>query len=89
MRNLARAVIEAACFLELSPESIVNQGAAVKALDTMSGTLQECSAEEKQAFIAECEAEAARWEATGQKNVAEVVAFIRSLPEALGVIDET
>jgi hypothetical protein len=46
MLNIARALLEAACFLELSEDDSVNPDDAVRALEGMASRLQQCSPEE-------------------------------------------
>ena len=59
MRNLCRAIIWSACFLELSDDEVVDPHSAVKALEDMATTLQQATEEEKQMFAAVCAEEAA------------------------------
>jgi hypothetical protein len=51
MKALARALINAAAFLELSGEQALDPGAAVQALEEIAYTLSHCTAEEKAALV--------------------------------------
>lgn len=84
MKNLCRAIIWSACFLELSPDDIVDPDSAVKALEDIANTLQSATDEEKEAFRQECSEEASRLEKAGPPWV-KTAEFIRSLPEANGI----
>jgi len=46
MQNIARALLQAASFLELSEDDVVNPDDAVRALEGIASQLQKCSAEE-------------------------------------------
>jgi hypothetical protein len=50
MKALARAVIDAMAFLELSDEPAVDDDAAVQAMEMLAADLQDCSMEEKGAL---------------------------------------
>ena len=43
MKRLARALVEAAAFIELSDESVIELHAAVRALEDIATELRECS----------------------------------------------
>jgi hypothetical protein len=47
MKTLARALINAAAFLELSGEQALDPGASVQALEEIAYTLSHCTPEEK------------------------------------------
>ena len=49
MKTLARALINAAAFLELSGEKALDPGAAVQALEEIAYTLSHCTPDEKAA----------------------------------------
>jgi len=51
MKALARALINAAAYLELADESQVNPDLALQALEEIALNLSHCTAEEKQALI--------------------------------------
>ena len=74
MRVLARALITAVAFFELSDDEIVDPDAAVQILEDISGELSECSNEEKAAL----KAVLAQMKASEQLNAArpEVLEFL-------------
>jgi hypothetical protein len=83
MRNLCRAIIWSACFLELSDDEVVDPHSAVKALEDIATALLQATEEEKQAFVAACAEEAADLRARpGYERTAE---FVLGLPSALGL----
>jgi hypothetical protein len=84
MKNLCRAIIWSACFLELSPDDIIDPDSAVKALEDIATALQAATEEEKEAFREECSKEASRLEKAGP-SYAKTAEFIRNLPEANGM----
>ena len=83
MRNLCRAIIWSACFLELSDDEVVDPDSAIKALEDIATALVEATDEEKQAFAEACSEEAADLE--GKPGYVGTAAFIRKLPVALGL----
>ena len=85
MKNLCRAIIESACFLELSPDDIVDPDSAVKTLEDIAWALQAATKEEKGAFRNACVEEAVRLEKETAPGHAKTAAFIRSLPESFGI----
>ena len=86
MKALCQAIIEAACFLELSGDDTLNPDAAVKALEDISAALLSATDQEKQAFISACQDEALRLQSiSGYVRTAE---FVRSLPYATGLVAE-
>jgi len=80
MKNLCRAIIWNACFLEMSGDDIVDPDSAVKALEDMAVIMQAATEEEKRAFIDTCNAEAERLERGEPPSYVKTAAFIRSLP---------
>ena len=50
MQTLAKAIIQALAFLELSDDDIVNPGAAERATEVIGNTLSDCSDEEREAL---------------------------------------
>jgi hypothetical protein len=62
MKNLCQAIIWSACFLELSPDDIVDPDSAVKALEDISTALQAATEQEQEAFRHTCSEEALRLE---------------------------
>jgi hypothetical protein len=88
MKNLSRAIIWSACFLELSSDEIVDPDSAVRALEDIAATLQDATKEEKEAFIAACAEEADRVGKEAVQGYAKAADFIRGLPESLGLVEE-
>ena len=86
MNRLCRALIWNACFLELSDEGVVDADVAVEQLEQMSNILQQGSAQEQAAFVAECASEAVRLRADGGARNAKVAEFIANLPESFGIV---
>ena len=54
MKSLCTAIIDVACFLELSDDQVVQSDAAVGALEQIASALQDASPEERQAFLEAC-----------------------------------
>ena len=50
MNHLARAVVDALAFLELSPDAKVDPDAAADAMESIVAILRECTPEERQAL---------------------------------------
>lgn len=50
MNHLARAVVDALAFLELSPDAKVDPDAAADAMESIVTILRECTPEERQAL---------------------------------------
>jgi hypothetical protein len=85
MKNLCRAIIWSACFLEMSEDDIVDPDSAVKALEDMATTLQEATEEEKKAFVTVCAEEADRLQQEAFPGYARTAEFVRGLPNSLGL----
>lgn len=86
MKALARALINAAAFLELSDDKAVDPELAVQALEEIALHLSQCSEEERTA-LAEVLAEMRANELeTGPRP--EVLAFLDSFPVSFGLTDE-
>jgi len=83
MKNLCRAIIWSACFLEMSDDDIIDPDSAVKALEDIASTLQQATDEEKQTFAAVRAEEAADLEK--EPGYARTADFVRGLPAALGL----
>jgi uncharacterized protein YgfB (UPF0149 family) len=83
MKNLCRALIWNACFLELSDDDVIDPDSALKALEDMAAALQQATEEEKQAFVAACAEEAA--DLANTANYARTAEFVRGLPAAFGL----
>ena len=82
MKNLCDAIVNVACFLELSADNVVDPDAAAAALEEVSATLQSATEAEKDAFISACEEEAALLRSTDNSQRSE---FISGLPTAMGL----
>jgi len=50
MENLARAVVQAFAFLDLSDDDAIDPDAAVKAMEDLTSYLRNCTPEERQAL---------------------------------------
>ena len=87
MNNLARALIEAIGFLELSSEDVLKREAAESALDAIANHLRDCTPEERRAIV-----EALQEEYRIQNEASapeEVLDFLETFPESfLGESDE-
>lgn len=86
MESLAKAVVCAFAFLELSGDDVVDPDSAVSAMESMSAELQTCTDEEKAALrkviVAELHAQQAR-SADGS-----VIEFYRDLMLSIGLEDD-
>lgn len=71
-----RAVVEAAAFLELSPDEVVDADSAVKQLESLAYLLSES---DKQHLVAFTQAEAERVPSQDYRD------FLRQFPEAMGL----
>lgn len=85
MKNLCKALIWNACFLELSDDDTINPDSAVKSLEDMATALQSATEEEKQVFVISCQEEADRLSKEAGPEFAKTGEFIRSLPKAVGI----
>ena len=86
MKNLCRAIIWSSCFLELSDDDVIDPDAAVKALEDIAAALQEATDDEKTAFVIACREEADKL--VGNPAYTKTAEFIRSLPVAVGILEE-
>ena len=86
MKNLCRALIWNACFLELSEDTDLEPDPAVRALEQMATILRQSTPDEKAAFIQECKSEAARLRVAGNARDSKAAAFVEDLPESLGLL---
>jgi hypothetical protein len=81
MNHLAKAVVDAFAFLELSDDDVVDPDNAVEAMEMLTAELRECSPAERQAL-----AEAAKAELTAQRAAgapAETLEFYETFVENL------
>ena len=85
MKNLCKAIIWNACFLEMSGDDIVNPDSAVKALEDLANTMRESTEEEKRAFMTACAEEADRLRREAFPAYTKTAEFIRNLPDSLGL----
>jgi len=85
MKNLCRAIIWSACFLEMSDDKVVNPDSAVKALEDMATTLQAATKEEQAAFVSACAEEADHIVREAGPGYSKTAEFVRGLPYALGL----
>jgi hypothetical protein len=76
---LMRAVVEAAAFLELAADDVLDPDIAVKELESMAQLLGELDQSEKKELVAFTQAEAAR------RSSHEYREFLRRFPEAMGL----
>ncbi len=83
MKNLCRAIIWSACFLEMSGDDIIDPDSAVNALEDIATALQQATEEEKQIFARVCAEEALELEKGS--GYAQTADFVRGLPTALGL----
>ena len=60
MEHIVRALLDAAAFLEFSPDDIVDPDAAVKAMEDIAASLREATPDEVAAIARVCESEATR-----------------------------
>jgi hypothetical protein len=76
---LMRALVEAAAFLELSPDELLDPDIAVKELESMASLLGQLSENEKRELAAFTRAEADRVSSGEYRD------FLRQFPEAMGL----
>jgi hypothetical protein len=76
---LMRAVVEAAAFLELSPDEVLDPDLAVKELESMAYLLGQLTESEKRQLVAFTRAEADRVSSDDYR------AFLRRFPEHIGL----
>ena len=79
--TLMRVVIELVAWFEFVPDGVLDPDVAVKEMETVVFLLQQLSPEERHEFVAFIEREA---DATTMDDHR---AFLRSLPEAIGLED--
>src|SRR5262249_5968014 len=86
MRAMARALITAVAFFELSDDEVVDPDAALQVLEDIGGELSHCTPEEKAAL----KAAVAQMKASEQLNEArpEVLEFLESFLGTAGLDDE-
>lgn len=78
--SIAQALVELAVFLEFSADDIVNPDSAVQALEQLSATLNGADAETKASL-------STHFNRISQHYTGEEAQFVRTLAEALGLVD--
>jgi predicted DNA-binding protein (UPF0251 family) len=86
MKHLAKAVIQALAFLELSDEENVNQGAAERALDVIRNTLSSCTEDERETLESVLKQERRALKTAGA--AADLLDFYDNFMENFGLDDE-
>lgn len=86
MKTLARALINAAAFLELSDDEAVNPDAALAALEEIAYNLSHCTPEEKNAVVEVLAEMRASERESGPRP--EVLEFLDNFPASFGLEDE-
>ena len=74
-----RTVVEAAAFLELSPDEVLDPDIAVKHLESMAHVLGQLSDSDKRQLVAFTRADADRVSSGDYRD------FLRQFPEAMGL----
>ncbi|EJL98178.1 hypothetical protein PMI18_04116 [Pseudomonas sp. GM102] len=80
-KQIVRAIVEVAVFLEFSGEEAINSDAAVQVLEQLASTLQMMDSETKSSLCSQFENIAVEYSD-------EQAEFVESLGEALGLIEE-
>jgi len=80
MKSLAKALVEAVAFLELSGDEVVDPDSAVRALEWIAECLKSASESEKQALLDYCQEKAA----SGTEKQQE---FYKTFSVAMGLVD--
>ena len=83
--SLCTALVDMACFLELSGSEVVDADAAVAAMEGLGATLLDAPPLEKQTFLSACHCRAERLLLAGHEHSSE---FVRKLPAVLGLMGE-
>lgn len=86
MQHLAKAIVEALAFLELSGEDTVDPEAAVRTMEVIAATLQGATQEERDAIIAAALSELNAQSANDAPE--EVLDFYEHLAADLGLEEE-
>jgi hypothetical protein len=86
MKTIAKAMIGAAAFLELSSDDTVNPDDAVRALEDISGTLQSASPDEVAAIRAALQEMIAEERASFAR--ADAIRFYEHFLESVGLADD-
>ncbi len=86
MRNIARALLQAAAFIELAGEPPLSQDDCVKALESIAANLQDATAEEC-LVLASVSAELAQEHRNAGPAYAGAADFYESFMESFGIGD--
>lgn len=81
---IARALIDLVCFLEFTDDEVINPDAAVSQMEHVAATIRNGGEPSIQAFCLACDAYANSIEHLMEERSE----FIRSLPVALGLVEE-
>lgn len=76
---LARALLDAAAFFELSPDEVLDPDIAVKQLESMAAALGQLSESDKRQLVAFTQAEADRVSSDDYRD------FLWQFPQAMGL----
>ena len=86
-RSLAQAIVEAAAFLELSTDDVINPDSAVQALESISHSLKSASDTEKKALLDYCREQAAKLGEAGGEDMQKRKDFYEQFEDAMGLGD--
>ena len=86
MQTLAKALVDALAFLELSGDDVVDPDSAVKVMESIAATLQEASEEERNAIVVAAMRELNAQSAADAPE--EVLDFYEHLAADLGLEEE-
>ena len=87
MKSLAKAVVEAAAFLELSGDEVVNPDSAVQALESISDWLRGATVQEKQAVLHYCREQASQLKTDPGAQDDRRVNFYLGFGDAMGLTE--
>jgi hypothetical protein len=79
--------VEAAAFLELSGDDVINPDSAVQALESISYSLKNASNSEKTALLDYCREQAAKLGESEGKDVEKRKNFYQQFEDAMGLAD--
>ena len=85
VRELMLIAVEAAAFLELSGDDVVDEDAAVEQMESIAARLQALPPAELEEFLRLVEEEAQRAARKGDRPLAE---FLEGFPESFGLLPE-
>jgi hypothetical protein len=87
MKSLAKAVVEAAAFLELTGDDVVNPDSAVQALESVRDAPRGATGEEKQAILDYCRDQASLLKAARSEQEQRRRDFYSGFGEAIGLTE--